>query len=430
MTSLLQVPSGNPDLERALAYHRSMRDEYISALQHRGLVFADEDQSRQSIDMLRSMLISHGVCSRNSGASLSYGWLSRACVECTGNAGSETFSTTLECHRDCYFCFNHNLSDYDKFVNEGCPWEDELARCYGTWGGDIAAIGLTGGEPLLNLADSLAFITQARNRFPSAHIRMYTSGDLLTRDSARKLSEAGLDEIRFSIKQEDDALLRATVLGNLAMARDHIDDVMVEMPVIPGTDRQMRTWFKEFDSIGIDGVNLLEFCFPFHGWGEFGKRGFTLKNPPFDVMYDYGYSGGLAVEGSELLALQMMLFGIEEHVGFGMHYCSLDNKHRSEMRQKNEPGKGIHPAITFDEGDFFLKMAKVYGEDRLPALDILSRFGCGDFIEDEDEKSLAFPLSELQHLNGSPLTPVVSFNVLERDDRSHYLREVHLAPAI
>ena len=76
------------------------------------------------------------------------GWISKACIECTGNKGSETFSTTFRCHRDCYFCFNHNQADYDKFVREGCPWEEGLARAAETYKNGLAVIGLTGGEPL------------------------------------------------------------------------------------------------------------------------------------------------------------------------------------------------------------------------------------------------------------------------------------------
>ena len=108
-------------------------------------------------------------------------------------------------------------------------------------------------------------------------------------------------------------------------------------------------------------------------------------------MYDYGYSGGLAVAGSEELILELMLWALDEGFHFGMHYCSLDNKHRSEMRQKNERAAHAHPCIEFDEGDFFLKTAKVFGPDVEPARRVLEDAGCRDFMEDDEERSLAFP---------------------------------------
>jgi len=37
---------------------------------------------------------------------------------------------------------------------------------------------------------------------------------------------------------------------------------MVEMPVIPGSLEEMKDLLKKLDSLGIFGINLLEFCFP------------------------------------------------------------------------------------------------------------------------------------------------------------------------
>ena len=188
----------------------------------------------------------------------------------------------------------------------------------------------------------------------------------------------------------------------------------------------MEDWMRRFADNGIRGMNLLEFCFPFHSWEEFDKRGFTVRNPPFPVMYDYGYSGGLAISGSEELALELMLFGIEEDLGFGMHYCSLENKHRSEMRQKNEPARNVHPIFQFDEEDFFMKTAKVYGPDVEPAKLLLGDAGCSEFYYDDEEDSLAFAPRFLKVLEGSSMQPALAFNVMESADGESFLREVGL----
>ena len=183
---------------------------------------------------------------------------------------------------------------------------------------------------------------------------------------------------------------------------------------------------RRFSDIGIRGMNLLEFCFPFHSWDEFEQRGFLLKNPPFPVMYDYGYSGGLAVDGSEELALELMEFGLDEGLGFGMHYCSLENKHRSEMRQMNEPGREISPLFEFDEGDFFLKCAKAFGDDIEPAKAALREAGCVHWREDPDERSIAFPPQYARALREAGIGVVLATHVLERDEEGRYLREVGL----
>lgn len=419
----------NELLKRAIDEHRATRDRYIQALEGKGIAFADEGENDRAIASLRERLAQAGAQFLNAGASILWGWQSKACVECTGTGGSETFSTTFKCHRDCYFCFNYNVADYERFVAEGCPWQEGLAdtrrRCE-----SLAAIGLTGGEPLLLLDQSLEFLKEAREAYPEAHLRMYTSGDLLTEKAAEALRDAGLYEIRFSVKQDDTPEMQQRVLRAMALAKRYIPSVMVEMPIIPGTEESMKELFDAWAQIGIDGVNLLEFCFPFHSWEEFAARGFSIRNPPFDVMYDYGYSGGLPVAGSEELALSLMLYGIETQVPFGMHYCSLDNKHRSEMRQRNERGANLHPCYSFDEGDFFLKCGKVFGDDIDPAFDALRAAGCESFLDLEEEGSLCFPLAYLDALHDVAVSPAVSFNVLEQDEAGLALQEVDLRPVV
>lgn len=415
-------------LKAALDHFDKIEKDYVNALVDKGLTFAPRNSHIARVSQLRQELAKRQATFRNAGASISCGWLSKACVECTGVNGSETFSTTFKCHRNCYFCFNFNLADYDKYVQCGCPWEQELAAAHEATGGKLAVIGLTGGEPLLNLDDSIAFLKRAGELFPNAHKRMYTSGDLLTPDGAKRLAQAGLDEIRFSVKQDDPNQLRETVLDNMKMAANYIKDVVVEMPIVPGTKEVMKDWMRRFAQNGIKGMNLLEFCFPFHSWEEFDKRGFTLKNPPFDEMFDYGYSGGLAVAGSEELALELMVWALDEGLGFGLHYCSLENKHRSEIRQMNEPARNVHPIFEFDESDFFVKTAKVFGAQRDAARQILLDAQVQDVVEDDDDDTIAFAPRYASLFDGTDISPMIAFNVLDRDEQGRFLREVALKP--
>ena len=420
---------GNEILAAEIKAYAQGAREYIDTLAEMGVKFAEPHANQKAIDELRGKLRDAGAEFKNAGASIVWGWQSKACVECTGNNGSETFSTTFRCHRNCYFCFNYNVADYKKFVREGCPWREGLEDAEQRYGHDgLAVLGLTGGEPLLMLDDSIALLDDAQRRFPSAHTRMYTSGDLLTEEGAIRLRDAGLDEIRFSVKQDDPPERQELVLAAMELAKRHIPSIMVEMPIIPNTKERMHELFERWAEIGIDGINLLEFCFPFHSWNEYEKRGFEIRNPPFDVMYDYGYSGGLPVAGSEELCLELMLWGIEHDVPFGMHYCSLDNKHRSEMRLRNERGANMTPILTFDEEDFFLKCAKAYGDDRDVAYNMLTFAGCKNFMPNDDEQSLAFPLSYLNCLEELNVEPAISFFVLESDDQGSFVREVAIQP--
>ena len=116
----------NEILEQELAEYADGAQTYLDALRDKGIVFAEEGANQKRIDELRAQLKEKGAQFKNAGASIVWGWQSKACIECTGANGSETFSTTFKCHRDCYFCFNYNVADYDKFVREGCPWKEGL----------------------------------------------------------------------------------------------------------------------------------------------------------------------------------------------------------------------------------------------------------------------------------------------------------------
>lgn len=424
----------NVALEKARAEFAQVESNYISALEEKGLSFAARGEDDAECKELREELVKRGVEVRNAGASLSFGFLSPACIECTGNKGSETFSTTFKCHRDCYFCFNKNVSDYEKFFKEGCPWQEGLDRARSE-NDSLACIGLTGGEPLLQFSDSMRFLKEAHERFPMAHRRMYTSGDLLTEDMARDLRDVGLDEIRFSVKDDDSEDQQARVLNAMRIAKRYIPTVMVEMPIIPGAEDHMKELLREFAEIGIDGINMLEFCFPFSNWEDFSSRGFLLRNPPFEVMYDYGYSGGLAISGSEQLILKLMVWAIDEGLDIGFHYCSLENKHRSEIRIKNERASGISRCLTFDEGDFFLKCAQAYGIDAEVVKEALDGCGCSDYILDEAAQSISFPLGYLDSMrgmkrpDGGSLELQVCYFVYETEGDKGYLIDVALRDA-
>ena len=91
----------NQSMQSALRNFERVEQNYVEALREKGLAFADAHARDEAIASLRADLAERGAEMRNAGASIRVGWLSPACVECTGANGSETFSTTFKCHRDC-----------------------------------------------------------------------------------------------------------------------------------------------------------------------------------------------------------------------------------------------------------------------------------------------------------------------------------------
>lgn len=420
---------GNPPLHATLNMYDAIEADYMKALENGGVAFAPRDVGRAEAAKLRDRLSSVGARIRNGGASVALGSLSRGCVACTGACDSRTFAVTNNCHRDCFFCFNPNQEKFAYYCEHPFPWRqqlDDLSR----EGSAPACLALSGGEPMLMPEEACAFFAHARKLFPGSHLRMYTSGDLLDRAWLQRLREAGMDEVRFSVKQDDPPHLRERVLANMSAALECVLTVMVEMPPIPGTESQMQDLLRRLDEIGIHGINLLEFTYPMWNWPVFESLGLTLKNPPYRVFYDYSYAGSLPVQGSEELCLRLMLWARDQGLGLNMHYCSLENKHRAQMRAVNEPHRHLDGRYAFDYDDFFMKAAMAFGPDRAAVRKVLKERGCEEFLEDERCDSTSFHPKWLDYASsargrgGIPVRLCVSSSVVVERDGGFALREL------
>lgn len=416
-----------PTLQAWLNEYADIEADYLGKLAGWGIRIAPRganlDATRRSKERLRAK----GARFRNGDASIGCGTLSSACIACTGGQGSKTFFLSLECNRHCYFCFNANQADYEQRRRFNDAWRDEVDAFATACGDKVTHVGLTGGEPLLHADEAVAFCAYVHERHPGAHVRLYTAGDFLDDEVLARLRDAGLSELRMSIKLDDGEDDIDEALARLALAKRYIPHVMVEMPVIPGTGGRMRALLRELDRLGAFGINLLEFCYPLGDWGEFDKRGFAVKNPPFPVLYEYGYAGGLPIDGSELLCLELIEFALDEGLSLGVHYCSLENKNRDQVYVQNAahaPG-GVY---ELDADDFFLKAAKVFDGDVPLVRQALEACGIAGFALEDEGRSLAFHPRHLAVVQGLPVVCCRSYNVLETSAGGMVVRELKLEP--
>jgi len=399
-----------------------INEQFMAEVRKRGLGFNPIDQ--EEMNEFKRDLQAKGAIVRNDDKSIYINWLSSACEACRKGEDSLTFYLSLKCHRKCYYCFNPNQESYEYYTENqrDCLAElDSVAKS----GRKLAFIALTGGEPLLHKKETVEFFGHAKKLFPRAHTRLYTSGDLLDKDILAQLQDARLDEIRFSVKLEDKKELRQKVLANMGLAKDYIPDVMVEMPVIPGTLTEMKELLKELDQIGIAGINLLEFCFPYNNVEEFKKRSLTIKVPPYKVLYNYWYAGGLPVAGSEQDCLALVDFALTEKLSLGVHYCSLENKHTGQVYQQNR-NESKNKLLYFSPKDFFLKKAKVFGKDIPEVLKVFRKKKIDNYSINEKYNFLEFHVKDIKHLKNLPLEVGISYNVIERRDDEKYLRELKI----
>ena len=397
--------------------------DFMEQVRQMGVAVEEQDDGKVVQARLKA-LGKKGARLRNNNHSVSVKQVSSACKACRTGVGSATFFVSLQCHRDCFYCFNPNQEHYQHFREHPRDTVAELRNLLAS-GNRVGHLALTGGEPLLHKEETIRFFQAARQDYPDVHTRLYTCGDHLERETLQALKGAGLNEIRFSIRMQDGPPARELTYRNIALAGEYIPQVMVEMPVLPGTLDEMKSILLKLDKLGVYSINLLELCFPLHNAAAFRERGYMIKARPYQVLYDYWYAGGLPVAGSEAICLELVDFALEEQLQMGVHYCSLENKHTGQVYQQNSTS--VVPATSyFSQRDFFLKSAKVFGEDVPPVKAVFDAKGYSGYRHDEELETLEFHVNKIKLLRELGVEVGISTGVCEIRGGEGVLRELRL----
>ncbi len=411
ITPQTQPQIKNPVLADYAAMYLRIYDRFMDQVRASGIGIDPDDHSGW-VDEKRRQLVNKGAVVRNNDYSIYINAISPACVACRKGVGSATFYVSLRCHRDCYYCFNPNQVDYDASTANERDLVAELdeIRAHGQ---QIKYLALTGGEPLLHKDQAVAFFSHASEQFPDTHKRLYTTGDQLNEAMLREFQAAQLEEIRFSIRMHDSDKARRHTMERIALAKQYIPAVMVEMPILPGTLAEMQSILLELDQIGIFGINLLEFCYPMNNAAAFNARGFQVKRRPFETLYSYWYAGGVPISGSEQVCLELVDFAIEQRLALGVHYCSLENKFTGQNYQQNA-GTKLPKTALLSPKDFMLKSAKVFGEDIPAVRRVFEKKNYRDFEIDPQRGYLEFHVNQISALKKLDVEIGISTSTLEQ----------------
>ncbi len=406
------------------AYADKYNDIYKDFMLQISQLGLEIDQVRSDNQVFEKInrLVNKGACVRNDMKSITVNSISPSCEACRTGEGSATFFISLRCHRNCFYCFNPNQENYEYYLTHQRRLVDELQQI-ARQGGRLDHIALTGGEPLLYKEETLNFFKTARHLFPNSRTRLYTSGDHLDLATLNTLRDVGLDEIRLSIRMHDLDKGHRFTYKQLATSLDYIPSVMVEMPVLPGTLDGMKKVLLELEKLGIEGINLLEFCFPVSNSDEFQKRGYKIKPHPFRILYNYWYAGGLPVSGSEEVCLDLIDFALENKLKLGVHYCSLENKHSGQVYQQNAY-KRIPKTAHFSEKDFFIKTAKVFGSDIYKIKPILIKSKGVGLIHNAEYNYLEFNPIYIPLLKGYDIEIGIASCIFEQREDGEVMREL------
>jgi len=413
----------NPAFREYASRYVHIYQDFMAQVESMGLEIAPEEDAQVYWTEIQRLKES-GAILRNDCKSVVVNQISPACVACQTAAASVTYFISLKCHRNCFFCFNPNQENYEYYRENLVDVAAELTKLHQS-GKTVRQLALTGGEPLLHKSETVRYFETARKLFPKAETRLYTSGDHIDRDILERLRNAGLDEIRFSIRIYDLEKGRQFTLERIALAKEFIPRVMVEMPVMPDALDEMKAILLQLDEIGIFGINLLELCFPFSQAEEFRRRGYQVKAHPFRVLYDYWYAGGLPIAGSEAVCLQLVDFALQAGLKMGVHYCSLENKHSGQVYQQNKDGRHA-PWLYFSERDYFLKSAKVFGGDIAVVKKLFNAYSFDRYTLNTELGYLEFPIGKIKWLRKLNVEVGISTQIQEQRQGELLLRELKI----
>jgi len=287
---------------------------------------ADENSDRRDLLLAelsrRAKVIHHET-------KLYTGELSPGCSTCGEGSWSCLFINGI-CNGRCFYCPTTQKSIGEPMTNNvrfASPRDylDYIAH-FGFRG-----VSLSGGEPFMTFDRTMTYVSKLKRRFGNAiHLWLYTNGILVTPDKIARLSDAGLDEIRFDISAD------CYSLDKLKMAVGKIPCITVEIPAIPEDYCKLRDMLPLLTDTGVNHLNLHQLrCTP-HNLSHLLKRSYVFSHGPKVI-----------VPESEITALKL-LFDAGEKNGPPVNYCSYAYKYRFQARAARRRAAAILAASYED----------------------------------------------------------------------------------
>ena len=365
----------NEGLKKDAAPYVTQYENFNNFIKSKGMKISEQEYSEQE-NILINKLKEKGAHICHNGKSIYYNSISPSCIDCHTGYGSATYIITLKCNRDCFFCTNKN-------------------------------------QPLLYAEKCAEFISEVKKADESIQTRIYTNGDLVTEEIMQNLQKAGLDEIRFGLKPDSKGKISDNILENLKTAKKYIKRTMVEMPFPKGKAHEMKSLMDVLDNIGIYGINILEFLYPF------------VESTEYDT-----YAGGVPVAISSVECLQVMLYAVEKNMKMGLHYCSLENKLTSQVYHANF-NVSKSEIEYFSQNDFFIKVAKGYNEDINIIKKVLQE-NKKEYIIYDEEKIIEFNPENISLLKDYNMELGLAYLAVDYDNqlKSKVMREYQIDKVI
>jgi pyruvate formate-lyase activating enzyme-like uncharacterized protein len=282
---------------------------------------------------------------------------SKGCEQCAKGGKMVLFVYGYCDQRDCFYCpLGENRKNVtDVYANERLVEDDEDVI---TEAKRMDALGtsITGGEPQEAMAKTTRYLSLLKDEFGEDHHTHLYTGITGGRENMRKLSEAGLDEIRFHPPFEQWGDLHGTEWEDiLYIAREEGLTPAFEIPGI----RPEEEFLELIDEGAAEFCNINEFEMSDGNFRRMKEQGYELKD---------GHMS--AVEGSREEILDVM--GDHEKVYFCTSVFKDAAQHRRRLKRMARTIRRPFDEVT-DDGTLVYGKAMVDG-DRFESLGVPEEF--------------------------------------------------------
>ena len=286
------------------------------------------------------------------------GRLAEGCVRCIEGAKMVLF-VTGRCSHGCYYCpvsFDRKGKD-EVFANERKvrSWDEIFEEADSM---DAKGTGITGGDPLECMDRTLRAVRMLKERYgPGHHIHLYTA--TIDPEKVSLLEEAGLDEIRFHPPESVWMDMGRTKLKETVAALRI--DVGIEVPALPGKERELNALITYAKDAGVDFVNLNELEFSESNWDMMDAHGYSVRDELSS-----------AVAGSRETAMAVLKANRRANV----HFCSSTFKDGVQLRRRLIR-RAEHTAKPYQQvtEDGTIVRGYLYSDDLAAAEDALRSLG-------------------------------------------------------
>ncbi len=285
--------------------------------------------------------------------------LSKGCQLCGEGQWSCLFINNL-CNGKCFYCPTQQTDlarpETNTLVFDEPQTYVDYIRKFGFKG-----VSISGGEPLISFDKSLAFVQAVKTAFgDEVYVWLYTNGILLTSEKVEAFKQAGLDEMRFDIGATE------YKTDKIRLAVGQIPVVTVEIPAVPQEEELLKEKLRELDKLGVNHIN-------FH----------QMRLIPYNfnqlVEFDYTYAHGekVTVLDSELTALRLIQFALDEGLKLPVNYCSFvyKNRHQKSANRKKHAPLVVKPWERITDNGFIRRLfIKVPSERKTAVLAEIESF--------------------------------------------------------